>query len=401
MIVFHNPGEIDIRGATVAGLSAKESNSAIGYFGTGLKYSIACILRWGGSITIYSGKKRYTFDRDSLMFRNKSFCQVTMNGESLGFTTEYGKDWKPWQVFRELYANARDEGGGVQLASSYDNFPSEGQTLIFVDLHDFVEHYHARDQIILPETKHFNQTTSTLSFSPSQSSYIYYRGVRVKDASCRWTWNFLDLGESVLTEDRTLKDMWSVQTAVRRFIEDDCDDETVIEQFCVMKIANDMIGFEAAAAAYLTPMNPVSDTFARVAARLYRREPIRFKFLRDIALAHDSSLKSACDYTMTLREQTMLQKAKELVKMFGFVNEIEVVPIRICHLGDSVLGKYEHGEIELSPTLFEQGTKQLVSTLYEECFHAKTGKSDCTYDMQSALFNIIISLNEELHGVIC
>lgn len=97
----------------------------------------------------------------------------------------------------------------------------------------------------------------------------------------------------------------------------------------------------------------------------------------------------------------MLERAKELVALFGFESEIASIPIEVCHLGESVLGKYEDGKIELSPNCFEQGTKQVVSTLYEECFHAKTGHADCTYNMQTALFNIIISLNEEVHNVIC
>ena len=47
-LLFTNPGEIDIRGATIAGLSAKEDAGAIGYFGTGLKYAIAQVLANGG-----------------------------------------------------------------------------------------------------------------------------------------------------------------------------------------------------------------------------------------------------------------------------------------------------------------------------------------------------------------
>ena len=127
MLYFTNPGEIDIRGATIAGLSAKDTNTPIGKFGTGLKYAIASILRWGGDITIYAGPTHYQFTALDLDFRGAAFKQVAMNicpsdqagseapssQTPLGFTTEYGKHWEPWEIFRELLANARDEGGDV------------------------------------------------------------------------------------------------------------------------------------------------------------------------------------------------------------------------------------------------------------------------------------------------
>ena len=46
-IIFTNQGEIDIRAVTTFGVSVKNDNSAIGMFGTGLKYAIAIILRHG------------------------------------------------------------------------------------------------------------------------------------------------------------------------------------------------------------------------------------------------------------------------------------------------------------------------------------------------------------------
>lgn len=81
-LYFHNPGEIDIRGATIAGLSAKEGDNPIGFFGTGLKYSIASVLRWGGSIKIYSSQTQYSFGASELEFRGKSFSQVMLHKET-------------------------------------------------------------------------------------------------------------------------------------------------------------------------------------------------------------------------------------------------------------------------------------------------------------------------------
>ena len=78
-ITFQNPGEIDIRGATIAGLSAKVGDSPIGKFGTGLKYAIASILRWGGEVTIYSGTDCYIFESEAIDFRGSEHHQVVMS----------------------------------------------------------------------------------------------------------------------------------------------------------------------------------------------------------------------------------------------------------------------------------------------------------------------------------
>lgn len=134
MIIFSNPGLIDIRALTTLGINAKENPSAIGYFGSGAKYAIACILRWGGSITIYRGTERYSFTTVEHETRGKKFSIVCMNGNELGFVTDYGKNWQPWQVYRELWTNAMDEAGAVTEISTDDLIPGmEDFTTVVVD----------------------------------------------------------------------------------------------------------------------------------------------------------------------------------------------------------------------------------------------------------------------------
>lgn len=425
-LIFYNPGEIDIRGACIAGLSAKESNSPIGYFGTGLKYSIACILRWGGSITIYSGTDVYNFYAEELDFRGQQFKQVVMRHAAvdaptvpLGFTTEYGKDWEPWQVFRELYANARDEGGGVRLNQPFDETAGEqGSTTILVSgVPDLVSAYYERDEIILPLNKHWQQETSTLQFNPAPASGLYYRGVRVHEQPCLYTWNFLK--DIQLTEDRTLKSIMEASFRFDSFLANDLEDEEIIQRLLEIKLGlskEPRIEFKKDGQActsrpseglfidwFCLPSSKhgCSQTFQRVACRMYQRDPVGCQKLRPLVQSIDIDLIRRLEHRLSSREQAMLDKAKELVALFGFEAEINHVPIYVQELGGQTLGLYENGTIYLSPKLFDQGTKQLVATLYEECYHHRTAQQDCTYSMQSDLFNIIISLNEEVHHVIC
>lgn len=424
MLIFHNPGEIDIRGACIAGLSKKETDNAIGYFGTGLKYSIACILRWGGTITIYSGSTRYDFVSDPINYRGTEFHQIIMSSETgrdrLGFTTEYGKNWQPWQVFRELYANARDEGGIVEL-NTHQSQIGEGWTHIIVNCPELVECYYKRDEIILPENKLFTHKSAHIQFGPQQTTGIYYRGVRVQEQSAFYTWNFLC--QLHLTEDRTLASSMQPSSFFDQFLVEHLHDVDI-----VMKLLSTKYDDSEARLARVVERNGQPHTlnervieatwmdwfymptnvcdwhspeFREACVRLYQRDPVTFTKLRSYVKSIDQKLIEEKLYIMTPREQQMFDKAKELVALFGFNEEIARVPIHVQELGGQTLGLYEHGTIYLSPKLFDQGTKQLVATLYEECYHYRTQNEDCTYNMQSDLFNIIISLNEELHKVIC
>lgn len=405
-LIFHNPGEIDIRGAHVAGLSAKETDSAIGYFGTGLKYAIACILRWRGTVTIYAGTTRYEFGAKELEFRGKNFSQVEMNGQPLGFTTEYGKDWQPWEVFRELYANARDEGGGVRLepATLRDLSPRTGETLILVSgVPELISAYYERDDIILPADKTFQLGDEHVQINKSPSSWLYYRGVRVHKEEALFTYNFLQGLQ--LTENRSLANDWPSACAVRFYLSK-CTDKQFIETMLRLTARNVIHkeSFERGVMSYFGLADSASyytDEFCEVVSELYRQAPTRYEHFRKLALDFKPELAALHTYTLSKREEAMLARAKELVSLFGFKAEVESLPIVVEQLGGDVLGLWKDGEIKLSPNLFEQGTKQLVSTLYEECTHARTGYSDCSYTMQTHLFNTIISLNEDLHGVIC
>jgi hypothetical protein len=411
-LIFHNPGEIDIRGACIAGLSAKESDSAIGYFGTGLKYSIACILRWGGSITIYSGSTAYCFEAQDLRFRDRKFKQVCMSENlrrniELGFTIEYGKNWQAWQVFRELYANARDEGGGVRLESNFtDHFPGEGTTRIMVSgVEDLISAYYQRDEIILPADKTWAQETASLKINLAPSRHLYYRDVRVADfragEAALFTWNFLK--DIELTEDRTIKSNWIAQDRASVFIRDELTDESALEQIFIAS-RQDRPTFEKSAWSWMslpTARHSCSQAFANVACRMYERDPVGWKALRPLVADCNAELVRSKSHRLSPREQAMLARAIELCSKFGFAEEIKRVSIEVTDLGTDTLGLCEHSRIYLSPRLFDQGTKQVVSTLYEELFHYKTDQQDLTYSMQTELFNIIISLNEELHNVIC
>jgi len=149
MLIFENKGVIDIESITTFGVSSKEGKNPIGFFGTGLKYAIAVILRLGGTIDIYRETKRYSFTVKTKKIRVNEFNIVHMNGKPIGFTTELGKTWEPWKAYRELACNVYDEGGTVD--STEDDYPPhfcDNTTTIVVKCKE-LEEVHADNDIFI------------------------------------------------------------------------------------------------------------------------------------------------------------------------------------------------------------------------------------------------------------
>lgn len=220
MLIFQNKGVIPEDAITISGVSAKVVDNPIGQFGTGLKYAIALVLRHGGSIKIWRGKKLLVFDLVRSEIRGKPFNVVTMNGKKLGFTDQLGLNWKPWMIYRELYSNCRDEGGSILQvvpSGSDDELGKAGYTKIMVDMPELERIHGDRNDIILPTEPRFQ--LNGLHVHQGSTKSLFYRGIRVMEFDKKpslFTYNLQ--GHQTLTEDRTLAYQWQVPTLIAKAI---------------------------------------------------------------------------------------------------------------------------------------------------------------------------------------
>jgi hypothetical protein len=201
-------------------------------FGTGLKYAMAVLVRSGAEPDVRVGRDLYRFQKTPAEFRGRRFDALRMRCErfrfararyaELPYTTEYGRNWKIWQAFRELEANTRDENGRTYAADA----PAEGiegRTLIAVRHPEMVEAFEKIGTIFLSGA----EQDEGVQVLPGESDYLYWRGLRVLDLrkpSLR-TWNVRSYME--LTEDRTLKYEFFARSAVAEHVLR-CDDERLI-----------------------------------------------------------------------------------------------------------------------------------------------------------------------------
>lgn len=251
MIVFENNGELDMRALTVFGMSAKpKTDSPIGYFGTGLKYAIAVLVRNGCPVTIFVGKKKYSFYVKNENFRGSEYGTIcyTRDGmmgafdrDTLPFTTEHGKNWELWQAFRELESNTRDEQGRSFQAPKDDIIEGEpGKTKIVVVGDKFAEEWFKMDKVFLPNGISVRKDASDFVQVLNQpSDHIYYRGLRVMDLKkpSHYTYNILERID--LTEDRTVKYPHEVQSIVGRWVATKANEQQISIVVGLQKPANE------------------------------------------------------------------------------------------------------------------------------------------------------------------
>lgn len=238
-VIHRTPGLIPIEAFTVAGLSAKpNSNSPIGKFGTGLKYAIAVLVRMDISVTVFIGQTEYVFYKTKKQFRGKDYEAIRMKKRSglmakwsyhdMPFTTEYGKYWELWQVFRELHANTLDEDGMTFAGERNHQVMPPNETWFVIEDSRYVDVYHERDRIFLPEGKVVREDEA-IQVIDKPSNYIYFRGMRVMDLKkpAQYTYNFLE--DVSLTEDRTVKWPHMVEARIVGFMQE-CEDKAFIRK---------------------------------------------------------------------------------------------------------------------------------------------------------------------------
>lgn len=383
-ITFQNDGLIDLRAVRTFGMSAKEGKNPIGFFGTGLKYAIAISLRLGCKVVLYRGLERYEFKTTEARVRNSEFSIVTMNGEELGFTTDLGKTWEPWQAFRELYCNAIDEGGAVH---SGEVEPTPETTTIVISGHPLFTAYCERDSIVLRGQPKWRTETAEVFERPT--SFAYYRGIKVGKLPHDSLFTYNVLSPLELTEDRTIKYDYQFRTAVRdailRFGPSDLAERFLRAPTGSFEASMDMDTYIEPSEAFMATLERLTFRHCtnQSALRVYKR------FKKCELLPDPTPLNRV--------EEKQLQRAIAFCEWMGYpVRDYEIVVT--TDLGDRVWGRAYEGRIYLNRRAFMSGTKIVAGTLLEEYLHLKHGFLDESRDLQNFLLDALMSMGELARG---
>jgi len=381
MITFQNEGLIDLRALKTFGVSAKDNPSAIGYFGTGLKYALAILLREGCKVHLYRGKRKYTFAVKPTKIRNDKFQIITMNGEELAFTTALGKDWDLWQAFRELWCNTTDEHGTVAQVKSVG---MAGHTTIVVEGEDFEEVYENRGTVILIDEPQLRLDGVEVRFRPSE--YLYYRGIRVQKLRQPSVVTY-NLTRSIsLTEDRTVKYSWDPLNILKnaivrctdvRFITKvlTADKETYEHKLDFEDLSHPPGPMFLSAAEELRGKRNINESAMRICREAMRREMEEHhsQELEGVPATQLARAKQFCeDINMSVKSYTLI-----------VVDGLEGTDKWIC----------EDRKIFLTPELFVEGTYSLTTALIRAVL-----SSDGSMTSVDRLIKRLMTLGEKVNG---
>lgn len=232
-ILIQNDGEIETNSFELIGASTKRGQSGkIGFFGSGLKYSIAYMMRNEIDFRIFSGAQELKFSTVPEVLKNQTFERICINGNPTSYTVTMGPTWKEdWYVLREIYCNALDEGHCLVLKDVENVSPSDGKTRIYIErtaklekVMECWDRYFADERTPLfeyPEVytsslgisdgSHALDYKQPLKVYTKTSGVLYRRGINVHEYGRRlfdYDFQYVDINE-----DRTAKSSGSLDYA--------------------------------------------------------------------------------------------------------------------------------------------------------------------------------------------
>lgn len=378
-----NAGLIPMEAVTTMGVSAKDGENPIGFFGTGLKYAIASLLRCSHKITIWRGLDRYDFAAEPAMVRGKEFDFIRMTGpegsERLGFTTHLGAHWETWQVFRELYSNCLDEQGEMTFARID---PQADHTTIWVSGSAFADAARSCDRYFL-KSKPLPSGT-LVDIHPGPSIGLYYRGVLVAnlDGVSAHTYNLKTA--TTLTEDRTLKDGYSAYSHIAYTLANCADADILEAALC------NVAGFEKS----LT-FNSPCETFAETVMGLCERRGVAAVIGSAVKAAETWAQRearvNACE--LSGREREEVADAKAFLARLGYPVTAPIVVAET--LGPDVFGMAKKGTIYLARITINRGGNFLIGTILEEQLHLSHGFRDESRRFQDFLIDLVVKIAKD------
>lgn len=379
-VYFYNKSEIDLDAIRVMGVSVKEGKNPIGYFGTGLKFSLATLIRFGQKVSLCVGGKELEFYATDKKIRGEAFEVVMMGDEQLPFTTQLGRNWQMWQAYRELYCNAEDEGGSVS-----NELPEGDWGTVIKVSGDLIEDCHSkRSSTFIQGSPDFADDDCEIFDRPSAK--VFYRGVRAHDLQSPTVVTYNIKSALELTEDRTIKHVYSMLTemiwAATRL-----NDRAIIERVLLAPDGSLESKFD------YEPHHPFSNEFLKAIGDLHK-DPRINKSAVEAWRKKTGAREVLKEATLDDFELLQITDALDLLRELSCPLERDEFKV-VETLGSSVYGQYANGEILISKRTLDMGTRFLASTLYEEYLHKEHGFVDESRDLQNYLFERLLTMAEK------
>ncbi len=208
-----NKGELDIRLVALMGGTTKSKDEfKIGQWGSGLKYSLAYLLKNNLDFKIFIGTKEVKVTTHTETIRDEAFEVICINGEKTSITTQMGGDaWLPWMIVRELWCNALDEGG-EHKETTEEITGTEGNTTFYIQITPDIK------EVIMNWDNYFIHGKDPMSENETYKIYpggnairLYKQGVLIHEDKTRKSLFSYDIRNADINELREFRGNVSCQ----------------------------------------------------------------------------------------------------------------------------------------------------------------------------------------------
>jgi hypothetical protein len=430
IIKITSKGEIDERAFSLLGASSKrDDNTKIGMFGSGLKYSLAYLLRKEIKFKVFSGYREVKFTTEEEIFRDKSFNRIYVNGKETSLTTDMGMDWQHWFVMREIYCNALDESEGsitIEEINSFEDItPIEDFTSFFIsvdeDFNTIINNWddyfsENRKDLIFHDDK-FNQI-----YAGGEKVLIYRKGIRCHSNPSTKALFHYDMSWININESRIIADDYEFRYNLVKFLKE-IKDEKIVHRIlynindywekylywdCSWSFSDSwkniiddkyLIPFETAGL-WDEEMKLLKGEYIVLPQSMIKS--LKITFGADIKVigengVNDSKGDKKVIEALDKKQSFMIKEATTFLKEAGF--DIKY-PIKIVKFHNpNVLGQADDSVIYLSEKLFNMGKRKLAAVIIEENEHNSTGWGDETREFQSHFIDLYLSSLEDKVGI--
>jgi hypothetical protein len=416
-----NKGEIDINAFKLIGASSKRGDeSKIGFFGSGIKYSIAYLLRNNIPFKCFSGKNEIQFSSNPKKFRDKDFSVICINGEETSMTTDMGIDWEIWYIIREFYSNAIDEGEHEITSVQFgDIAPESDKTIIYIKCTK------ETDKIINEWNLYFSDSRNDLMYYDSHGNKLYSGGsdkiVYRKGIQCGYfpetkSLFHYDLAWVEINESRVIKSDWDFCWNLRKYL------QHIKDKKVISHILSNIRGSWEAELDWKQSSHYFSNQwFECIGKKWLVRENTAGYFEEELQMfpclilpdnlveglknafgdqvrvmgeASDGTYKSGIINRVSNEKQKFL--LKEVMRFFDEIKYTISYPIQLCLFeNENQMGQALDETIYLSVKLFDRGRREIAKVIIEENEHLKTKFKDETREFQNHFINLFLTQLEE------
>lgn len=403
-IVINSLGILDTAAITLMGVSTKrDDHTKIGMFGTGLKYSIAKLLRDAVPFRIYNGEHELAITTQAGDFRGTAYQQIMVDGMHTSITTEMGPQWETWWVMREILSNARDESVYDMGLHPWDEVEfKEGWTTFVLDFEAFEQVWLAREKYFVTERvpKWESEGLRIYGRFAEGGTRIYKNGILIREDEAEDAFDY-DLLGAELNEMREPRYQWQLATEITEQLITDLDDEALVRAW--MNRVNTHIRYAKAVysgkLSTFGGVDKLNDTWKKVVDSIeqpiHRKEAIGPDLPTDALVIPDAIhglVRKHVNQTKPLvfanpNPAQLAQLDMAIVRMEACGVDCSA-PIKVTDdFGPQQIAQAINGTVVLSPRAFARDLPFLISTLLEEFLHITTGHGDGSREFQTSIFN--------------